>query len=129
MSHQDWTPVVFNSKKTSKQTPQTKKDVPAGPSSVPNTKHSNQQHAARPDNASKIARMEEAGSIKRVDPAVSKKIVSARTSKKFSQKDLAMKINENIAVVQSYESGTAIPNQQILGKMERVLDVKLRGKL
>lgn len=27
-----------------------------------------------------------------------------------------------------YESGKAIPNNQILGKIERVLGIKLRGK-
>lgn len=30
--------------------------------------------------------------------------------------------------VNEYESGKAIPNQQVLGKLERALGVKLRGK-
>ena len=47
---------------------------------------------------------------------------------KLSQKDLAQKINEKPSVLQDYESGKAIPNPQILGKMERVLGVKLRGR-
>lgn len=36
-------------------------------------------------------------------------------------------INEKIQVVQEYEQGKATPNNAILGKMERVLGVKLRG--
>ena len=47
--------------------------------------------------------------------------------KQFSQKDLAQKINEKPSVLQDYESGKAIPNPQILGKLERTLGVKLRG--
>jgi putative transcription factor len=31
-------------------------------------------------------------------------------------------------LIVDYESGKAVPNQQILGKMERALGVKLRGK-
>lgn len=69
------------------------------------------------------------GDIKRIDSEVSRRIISARNNKKFTQKELAFKINDNVSVVQTYESGTAIPNQQILAKMERVLDIKLRGKL
>jgi transcriptional regulator with XRE-family HTH domain len=46
---------------------------------------------------------------------------------KLSQKDVAQKINEKPSVLQDYESGKAIPNPQILGKLERVLGVKLRG--
>lgn len=32
-------------------------------------------------------------------------------------------------IIQEYESGKAIPNPQILAKLERILGVKLRGKL
>ena len=46
---------------------------------------------------------------------------------KFSQKDVAQKVNEKPSVIQDYESGKAIPNPQILSKLERVLGVKLRG--
>jgi putative transcription factor len=48
--------------------------------------------------------------------------------KKLSQKDVAQKVNEKPSVIQDYESSKAIPNAQILGKLERVLGVKLRGK-
>lgn len=53
----------------------------------------------------------------------------ARMELKLSQKDVAVKINEKPSVLQDYESGKAIPNPQILGKLERVLGVKLRGML
>jgi len=53
----------------------------------------------------------------------------ARMEKGLSQKDCAQKINEKPSVLQDYESGKAIPNTQILSKLERVLGVKLRGTL
>jgi putative transcription factor len=37
-------------------------------------------------------------------------------------------INEKPQVIQEYESGKAIPNQQIIVKLERALGAKLRGK-
>jgi putative transcription factor len=52
---------------------------------------------------------------------------SARLELKLSQKDVAQKINEKPSVLQDYESGKAIPNPQILAKLERTLKVKLRG--
>ena len=52
---------------------------------------------------------------------------AARLELKLSQKDLAAKVNEKVSVLQDYESGKAIPNPQILGKLERNLGVKLRG--
>lgn len=57
----------------------------------------------------------------------SQAIQQARMEKGLSQKDCAQKINEKPSVLQDYESGKAIPNTQILTKLERVLGVKLRG--
>lgn len=65
---------------------------------------------------------------KKIDASVGKTIAKVRTEKKMTQKDLATKINEKPNVINDYESGRAIPNQQLLGKLERALGVKLRGK-
>lgn len=56
-------------------------------------------------------------------------IQTARMELELSQKDVAQKINEKPSILQDYESSKAIPNPQILAKLERVLKVKLRGKL
>jgi putative transcription factor len=37
-------------------------------------------------------------------------------------------INEKQQIINEYEQAKAIPNQQILSKLERALGVKLRGK-
>lgn len=65
---------------------------------------------------------------KTVSVDVAQTIMKARSDKGLTRKDLATKINEKPTVVQEYETGKAIPNQQTLGKMERCLGVKLRGK-
>uniref|UniRef100_A0A8P0PP51 Endothelial differentiation-related factor 1 n=1 Tax=Canis lupus familiaris TaxID=9615 RepID=A0A8P0PP51_CANLF len=59
---------------------------------------------------------------------VGKVIQQGRQSKGLTQKDLAMKINEKLQVIADYESGWAIPNNQVLGKIERAIGLKLRGK-
>ena len=59
---------------------------------------------------------------------VGKLIQKGRQAKEMTQKDLATKICEKPQVVTEYESGKAVPNQAILGKLERALDMKLRGK-
>ncbi|KAJ3048187.1 multiprotein-bridging factor 1 [Rhizophlyctis rosea] len=79
--------------------------------------------------AAKIDRETEDFHVERVGLSVGKAIQQARQAKNLTQKDLATKINEKPSVVNDYESGRAAnPNQQVLGKMERVLGVKLRGK-
>lgn len=54
-------------------------------------------------------------------------MAAARAELKLTQKDLAQKVNEKPSVMQEYESGKAIPSVQILGKLERILGVRLRG--
>ena len=55
--------------------------------------------------------------------------VQSDISVKMSQAELAKLINEHPQVVQEYENGKAVPNQAVLTKMEKVLGVKLRGKV
>lgn len=38
------------------------------------------------------------------------------------------KVNEKAQVINDYEAGRGIPNQLVIGKIEKVLGVKLRGK-
>ena len=57
-----------------------------------------------------------------------KLIQQGRQAKGMTQKDLATKICEKIQVINEYEAGKALPNQQVLGKIERVIGMKLRGK-
>lgn len=76
----------------------------------------------------KLDATDEVVEVKKLDASVGKTIQKARQEKKLTQKDLATKVNEKPTVINDYEAGRAIPNQQILGKLERALGVKLRGK-
>ncbi|KAJ3692049.1 hypothetical protein LUZ60_012399 [Juncus effusus] len=76
----------------------------------------------------KLEEMTEPAGFEKVGAEVRAKIQKARVEKKMSQAELAKLINERVQVVQEYESGKAVPNQAVLAKMERVLEVKLRGK-
>ncbi|KAK9906210.1 hypothetical protein M0R45_002711 [Rubus argutus] len=64
----------------------------------------------------------------RVPSELKKAIMQARMDKKLTQAQLAQIINEKPQVIQEYESGKAIPNQQVIGKLERALGAKLRGR-
>ena len=72
-------------------------------------------------NTAKLDAETEELSHKKVDLSVGKLIAQGRQAKEMSQKDLATKICEKPQIVTEYEQGKAIPNQQILAKMERAL--------
>ncbi|KAJ2889713.1 multiprotein-bridging factor 1 [Coemansia aciculifera] len=79
----------------------------------------------------RIAHLDRSDDVKppeKVTLSVSQAMRKARADKGMSQKDLATKINEKDTIIKDYESGSAIPNQMILAKIERLLGVKLQGK-
>lgn len=76
----------------------------------------------------KIDRDNEVAPPAKVTMEVGRAIQKGRQLKNFTQKDLATRVNEKQNVINDYEAGRAVPNQQLLGKMERALGIKLRGK-
>lgn len=103
----------------------------------------NKQKSASKDTA-KLDRETEELRHEKVTMEFSKALQQARLAKGLTQKELATKINEKPQVVNEYEAGKAIPNQQIISKLERAvgmyklnmtsslilctLGVRLRGK-
>jgi len=88
-----------------------------------NKAHSGPDH----QRIAKLDRENEVAPPPKVLPSVGKAMSQARLALELTQKDVAQKVNEKPSVIQDYESGRAIPNPQILGKLERILKVKLRG--
>merc|ERR1712166_168821 len=78
--------------------------------------------------AAKLDRETEELKHVKVEKNLGKLIAATRNAKGMTTKDLATKCNEKPQVITSYEQGKAIPNQQIIGKIERQLGVSLRGK-
>ncbi|KAI6175620.1 Endothelial differentiation-related factor 1 [Aphelenchoides bicaudatus] len=87
-----------------------------------NRQHKNDKNTARLDDETEELHHE------KVTLELGKVLQQARMAKEWTQKDLGTKINEKVEVIREYENGKAIPNQQVLAKLERTLGVKLRGK-
>ncbi|MGH0148961.1 UNVERIFIED_CONTAM: hypothetical protein FKN15_013921 [Acipenser sinensis] len=87
----------------------------------------NKQHLVT-KNTAKLDRETEELHHQRVPLEVGKVIQQGRQNKGMTQKDLATKVNEKPQIIADYECGRAIPNNQVMGKIERALGLKLRGK-
>lgn len=87
----------------------------------------NKQHDGS-KNAAALDRETEELHHDRVNKDVARAMQQARIAKEWTQADLARNVNEKQQVINEYEQSKAIPNQQVLSKIERALGVKLRGK-
>ena len=105
MDHQDWKTVVIHGKssQTTKETKRTHFEL---------TKEQKLNNT-------------ELDTLPKVSLSVSKTIQNGRIAKGFkTQKDLANAINVPVDIIKAYESGKAIPDNNILQKLRRVLGVK-----
>jgi len=107
MEHQDWTPVVFHKPKQESKTVTSNK-LPVLSKKTKELMNSN-----------------EAGVLPKVSMEFRKIMQSARTSKKLSQKQLATMLQVPPKTIAEYENGKAMPNNQFIAKMEKVLQTKL----
>nr|CAD7410478.1 unnamed protein product [Timema cristinae]CAD7431074.1 unnamed protein product [Timema monikensis]CAD7459454.1 unnamed protein product [Timema tahoe]CAD7594372.1 unnamed protein product [Timema genevievae] len=87
----------------------------------------NKQHLTT-KNTAKLDRETEELKHDKVPLDLGKLIQQGRQSKNWSQKDLATKVNEKPQVINDYEAGRGIPNQVVIGKIEKAIGMKLRGK-
>lgn len=133
---QDWEPVVIKKKAPNAAAKKDEKVVNAARRAGADIETIRKSHAGTNKAASsstslntrKLDEDTENLAHGRVPTELKKAIIQARNDKKLTQSQLAQLINEKPQVIQEYESGKAIPNQQILTKLERALGVKLRGK-
>jgi putative transcription factor len=104
MNHQDWKPVVIHGK-----------SAPA-PASRPHREVTKYQKLDQT----------EIGTHDKVSVSMAKTIQQGRIAKGFkTQKDLANAVGIPVSVINSYESGKAIPDKAILQKLRKVLGVRL----
>lgn len=57
------------------------------------------------------------------------RIRRAREALGWKQTDLGMKINERVTVIAKLESGGMVPNDNLIGRLERALNIKLKEKV
>ncbi|KAL8505704.1 hypothetical protein ACS0TY_016793 [Phlomoides rotata] len=133
---QDWEPVVIRKKAPTAAARKDEKAVNAARRSgaeIETVKKSTAgtNKAAKSTTTLNTRKLDEETEVlahEKVPTELKKAIMQGRTEKKLTQAQLAQIINEKPQVIQEYESGKAIPNQQIITKLERALGVKLRGK-
>jgi ribosome-binding protein aMBF1 (putative translation factor) len=71
---------------------------------------------------------DEPDAVPKVSQSLAKIIETTRASLGLTRAQLGQRINTQEGIISQYERGTAVPDQNILCKLERALKVKLRGK-
>ena len=114
MSHQDWTPVVFNKKGGEKE--KEKFSPPSSSSSSSSLSNVGVYKGASDDDVKKT---------KYVSKNTSQAIMSARSEKNMKQKELAQKCNMDVSIINEIERGTCVYNAAHVNKIQSVLGVKI----
>jgi ribosome-binding protein aMBF1 (putative translation factor) len=114
MSHQDWTPVVFNKKGGEKE-----KEKFSPPSSSSSSSSLSNVGVYKGDSDDDVKK------TKYVSKNTSQAIMSARSEKNMKQKELAQKCNMDVSIINEIERGTCVYNAAHVNKIQSVLGVKI----
>lgn len=125
LEHQDWDTVFLRSKaqahgQTKTQQVQTALQKGAVVETVDRRKNADVSHKNRA-----LENDTETLSHETVSHDLKVAIQKARQAKKMTQKQLAMALNERPSVINDYESGKAVPNGQLIARIEKALGCKL----
>jgi len=116
LSHQDWKPLTvhrtFTTDEKLKNAQRTGQTTSVNKNTVQNK-------------SAKLDAETENFTIVKSGLTLGKEIQQGRSAKKLTQKQLATMLNEKPQVIQQYENGQAIPNPQIINKLQKSLGVKL----
>ena len=110
MEHQDWEPVIFHNPKKEKYENEKKKSSSAPVISKKTKELMNTNDVVLPP---------------KISAEFKKTMQSARNSQKISQKQLANLLQVPTKTIMDYENGKAIPNNQFISRMEKILKTKL----
>ena len=129
MEHQNWDSVVIRAKPK----PVTAQKIIVGktPGAVSEKKYDGgTNHNTQSINSKKIEAKHDEGdfSVPKVSHDLKMQIQQARVAKKMTQQELATACNLQVAIIKSYENGTALPNSQQLTTISKILGVNLKNK-
>lgn len=116
LEHQDWKPVTLNRLYTDKEK---LKNAQRTGTTISISKNNGQNKSARLDAETENFNILKSGLT------LGKEIQQGRSAKNLTQKQLATMLNEKPQIIQQYENGNAIPNAQVINKLQKTLGVKL----
>lgn len=105
MQHQDWEPVVFRTKKP------TEKAVLKSVSE------------RKPGHERALTENTESFANKMFERDYIQEVIRKRVEKKWSQKDLAIKMNLDVSIVQRLEQGREVYDGNLKNKLNRILGI------
>ncbi|CAG9332884.1 unnamed protein product [Blepharisma stoltei] len=126
--HQDWNRVVFTGPvgkaKKGEQAIQDAQRRGANIETVRKAQGGHNQHGPQV-NIRKLAEETDVVDVPQLSHEFRIEMQKARVAAGLSQADLAKRINEKQSVVNEYESGRAVPDNQVIVKIERALNCRL----
>jgi len=125
---QDWNTVSWDKRGEKKKNESSKQQITrlqrTGSGLITTNKTSGNKQKVNVVDSSKLRKIEneeDTFKIEKVPLSISKKMAQLRCEKKLSQKDLAMKLSLDVKIIQEYENGKAIPNGNLINKLEKIL--------